>query len=324
MKQDLKLGLLLTVVLALVLTPRFLPKFEFASTVSDAKPDSAPEPPATAAAPPKLPENDAPPVVAAPTPKPSPAKSDALTTVFPDGYHEKTPAPETKKEPKPAAEPEKPSKPKAPKKEEDFPALPGIDDGPTFLVDNEKDSAVDADLALPVLFGEEDSDTTEVADSKSKLAKSPAESKPAVDALALPGLDEMDEKDVVAKDADDSSEESPYVPVSTSIVENKSSDRSKKSKVEAPSRTFAEDRNDDKPATKPDAAKKFAAKPPVHPYFERYLERKEYFVRPGDTLENIAQRLYQDPKLADYLFEKNRELLNSPDELKPGMKLRLP
>ena len=187
MKQDLKLGLLLTVVLALVLAPRFLPEFEFSNAVSDAKQESPPEQPAKPA-PPTLREFDAPPVVAAPDPEPTPGKSDALTTVFPDGYHEKSPAPESKKQPNPPAERKEPPKPKERKKDETLPSLPGVDDGPTFMVSDEKDLDSD-DLALPVLFGDEESDSTEVADSNT--SKPAAELEPTTESLALPGMHAM-------------------------------------------------------------------------------------------------------------------------------------
>ncbi|MGL5096796.1 MAG: LysM peptidoglycan-binding domain-containing protein, partial [Planctomycetia bacterium] len=63
---------------------------------------------------------------------------------------------------------------------------------------------------------------------------------------------------------------------------------------------------------------------PVHPFFQRYLERREYFVRPGDTLENIAHRLYQDPSMAEVLWKLNAESLPAPEDLQPGQILRLP
>jgi nucleoid-associated protein YgaU len=80
-----------------------------------------------------------------------------------------------------------------------------------------------------------------------------------------------------------------------------------------------------------DAAKTPAAssqpgetKGPIHPYFQRYLDQKEYFVRPGDTLESIARRLYQDESKTADLLAANRESLAAPDALKPGMTIRLP
>jgi nucleoid-associated protein YgaU len=63
---------------------------------------------------------------------------------------------------------------------------------------------------------------------------------------------------------------------------------------------------------------------PVHPYFQRYLDQKEYFVRPGDTLEIIAHRLFQDEKKAVDLLALNKDALPTPDALKPGMTIKLP
>lgn len=63
---------------------------------------------------------------------------------------------------------------------------------------------------------------------------------------------------------------------------------------------------------------------PVHPYFERYLDRKTYYTRSGDTLESIALSLYQDPAMADSLLKANARELKSASDLRPGMILRLP
>jgi len=63
---------------------------------------------------------------------------------------------------------------------------------------------------------------------------------------------------------------------------------------------------------------------PVHPYFQRYLDQKEYFVRPGDTLEIIAHRLFQDEKKAAELLALNKDVLPTPDALKAGMTIKLP
>lgn len=63
---------------------------------------------------------------------------------------------------------------------------------------------------------------------------------------------------------------------------------------------------------------------PVHPFYQRYLDNKEYFVRPEDTLENIAYRLYQDEAMAKELLRVNAEQIKQQTDLKPGMRLRLP
>ncbi len=51
---------------------------------------------------------------------------------------------------------------------------------------------------------------------------------------------------------------------------------------------------------------------------------KTYTVKPGDTLSRIAQELYGSSGLGTFLYESNRSVLRSPDELKVGMKLRIP
>jgi LysM domain len=66
------------------------------------------------------------------------------------------------------------------------------------------------------------------------------------------------------------------------------------------------------------------AQKPLHPYFLRYRERKEYFVRPGDTWANIARRLYGDESKADALRAANPALGLSDDNLRSGHVLKLP
>jgi nucleoid-associated protein YgaU len=65
-------------------------------------------------------------------------------------------------------------------------------------------------------------------------------------------------------------------------------------------------------------------KGPIHPYFQRYLDQKEYYVRPGDTLSSIAHRLYQDESKAADLLAANKDSLPSADALKEGMTIKLP
>lgn len=59
--------------------------------------------------------------------------------------------------------------------------------------------------------------------------------------------------------------------------------------------------------------------PPAPPAAER-----EYTVLAGDTLIGIAKRELRDPTRWYDIFERNRDVLNSPDELRAGMLLRLP
>lgn len=63
---------------------------------------------------------------------------------------------------------------------------------------------------------------------------------------------------------------------------------------------------------------------PIHPYFRRYLDRKRYFVRSGDTFESIAERLYQDPQMAESLRRANPSALGDAGAPRPGVTLRLP
>lgn len=49
-----------------------------------------------------------------------------------------------------------------------------------------------------------------------------------------------------------------------------------------------------------------------------------YVVRPGDTLNSIARRTYGNPALWERIFDANRDLLRSPDDLRVGQELRLP
>ncbi|HVJ80356.1 MAG TPA: LysM domain-containing protein, partial [Planctomycetia bacterium] len=65
-------------------------------------------------------------------------------------------------------------------------------------------------------------------------------------------------------------------------------------------------------------------KGPIHPYFRRYLERKEYYVRPGDSLASIAHRLYGEESKAAEIRKLNKELLGGEKEPKPGTTLKLP
>lgn len=63
---------------------------------------------------------------------------------------------------------------------------------------------------------------------------------------------------------------------------------------------------------------------PIHPFYQRYLDEGEYFVRPGDTLRAIAERLYQDESMVAALINANKSQLKQASDLRPGMRLRLP
>ncbi len=53
-------------------------------------------------------------------------------------------------------------------------------------------------------------------------------------------------------------------------------------------------------------------------------EEAVYAVRPGDTLSSIARTVYGDASRWEDIFEANRDLLRSPNDLRVGQDLRIP
>jgi len=55
-------------------------------------------------------------------------------------------------------------------------------------------------------------------------------------------------------------------------------------------------------------------------------ERKEeyYVIQRGDTLSHIAKRYYGNANKWPELFEANREVIQDPDKIFPGQKIRIP
>ncbi|MBP7706554.1 MAG: LysM peptidoglycan-binding domain-containing protein [Candidatus Aminicenantes bacterium] len=53
-------------------------------------------------------------------------------------------------------------------------------------------------------------------------------------------------------------------------------------------------------------------------------EVQVYEVKPGDTLGHIAQRFYGKASLYPKIFEANRDILDDPDRIKAGQKLKIP
>lgn len=49
-----------------------------------------------------------------------------------------------------------------------------------------------------------------------------------------------------------------------------------------------------------------------------------HVVKSGDTLSKIAADYYGDASLYPKIFEANRDLLQDPNKIKPGQKLRIP
>ncbi|HEY3383637.1 MAG TPA: LysM peptidoglycan-binding domain-containing protein [Vicinamibacterales bacterium] len=47
-------------------------------------------------------------------------------------------------------------------------------------------------------------------------------------------------------------------------------------------------------------------------------------VVPGDTLSKIAEKYYGDPALYPQIFEANRDVLDDPNLIRVGQKLRIP
>ena len=49
-----------------------------------------------------------------------------------------------------------------------------------------------------------------------------------------------------------------------------------------------------------------------------------YTIESGDTLSKIAERHYGDPQKYNQIFEANREVIQDPDKIYPGQKIRIP
>ncbi len=50
----------------------------------------------------------------------------------------------------------------------------------------------------------------------------------------------------------------------------------------------------------------------------------EYEVKRGDTLSGIAKKLSQGKLSYQKIFQANQDILDDPDEIKPGQKLKIP
>ena len=49
-----------------------------------------------------------------------------------------------------------------------------------------------------------------------------------------------------------------------------------------------------------------------------------YTVKEGDTLSVIAKKVYGDAGAFDKIFEANKDVLSSPDDIKVGQELKIP
>jgi nucleoid-associated protein YgaU len=53
-------------------------------------------------------------------------------------------------------------------------------------------------------------------------------------------------------------------------------------------------------------------------------DAETYTVQPGDSLSKIALRFYGKASLWPRIFEANRDVLDSPSLIRPGMVLKIP
>jgi nucleoid-associated protein YgaU len=49
-----------------------------------------------------------------------------------------------------------------------------------------------------------------------------------------------------------------------------------------------------------------------------------YVVKQGDTLSKLAEEFYGDKMLYPKIFEANEDVLQDPNKIKPGQRLRIP
>ena len=63
---------------------------------------------------------------------------------------------------------------------------------------------------------------------------------------------------------------------------------------------------------------------PGAPADESADEGRTYVVQSGDTLWNIAKEMYGNGSKYTEIFEANRDILDNPDQIFPGQKLKIP
>ena len=54
------------------------------------------------------------------------------------------------------------------------------------------------------------------------------------------------------------------------------------------------------------------------------VQQLVYTVQPGDTLSKISKEMYGKPSDYMKIFEANRDVLNDPNKINPGQKLKIP
>jgi nucleoid-associated protein YgaU len=211
----------------------------------------------------------------------------------------------------------------------------------------EKGDEAIADLELPTEFGETPSrapaktdQARPIADEKSSLPKSPSKSTPRPE--DLPPVKTTDVSRVregatksklptPASKASKADDEFGSLDLPSDLTGSSPSSLSPSS-GSGPVGSKASRLKEELPKPLPDAdrvgmpprSSSASSGSPVHPYFQRFLKEGSYFVREGESLREIAFNLYQDEaKVAD-IVEANKGTLRSANDLKPGMKLRLP
>lgn len=72
------------------------------------------------------------------------------------------------------------------------------------------------------------------------------------------------------------------------------------------------------------AAAPAAAAPPPAPAAAPAAAEKVHVVEKGDTLGAIAKKYYGKASAYPKIFEANRDVLDDPDKIRPGQRLRIP
>lgn len=70
--------------------------------------------------------------------------------------------------------------------------------------------------------------------------------------------------------------------------------------------------------------KQYAEEKGGAPVQKKEKEKKVYVVEKGDTLQKISKKMYGTTKRWKVIFEANKNVLKSPDMIKPGQKLVIP
>lgn len=295
-KRDLQFGLALAAMLAFLIVPRLLPNI----APSDASKQELPVPVNSTSAAKAVGESLTPPTMPVEAPllePPARTKQSPLTDVVPKGYT--PPGKETAKSP-PEKPIEKPSEKATEKSTDSKLGVPLLPPEKSTKDDISKPDPKTEGKREPIRNAARKSDVVtefvpyeERSDSPSKVKKAPESDVPEPQAIAPP------------KSKPNEVEPNP------------------KTKLVGLAGKGVKVQSFEKSANLAETGK--SAKGPIHPFFQRYLEEKEYPVRYGDTLEVIAYRLYGDEKMSDAIAAANGDLLRENNSrLRSGMRLRLP